>query len=259
VKFPRRRIETDKHWVRLGQIDPYLQTVRTLDPYKLDRSLQRDSLDPYFASGESYVADLFGEIERCVQAGYLPKIAVDFGCSVGRVAIPLAKRAQRVVGLDVSAEALAEAERNAARFGVKNAEWLTSDDGLTRVTGPVDLFHSYNVLQHLPIERGLAVVRRALDLLSDGGVLAVHVPYADRASPLRRAINWSQANVPGVNLLANVVRGRPMNYPQMLMNVYELPELLTLVRAHGCETVHLKLIDQGRYPGAVMIARVRRP
>jgi trans-aconitate methyltransferase len=193
-----------------------------------------------------------------VRPGFRPKVAVDFGCSVGRVAIPLAKRSGSVIGLDVAADSLAEAQRNATRFGVSNARWLLSDDGLTRVTEPIDLFHSYNVLQHLPTERGLTIVRRALELLSDGGVLAVHVPYADRASPLRRAINWGQANVPGVNALANVARRRPIDYPQMLMNAYDLPELLSLIGANGCEVVHLRLIDQGRYPGALVIAQVQR-
>jgi hypothetical protein len=29
-------VESDKHWIRLGRMDPYLKTVQTLDPYKRD-------------------------------------------------------------------------------------------------------------------------------------------------------------------------------------------------------------------------------
>jgi SAM-dependent methyltransferase len=249
-------VDSDKQWIRLGQLDPYLKTVRTLDPYKLDPALPQEGQDFYFASGERYVTDLFDTIERHVLPGFKPRTAVDFGCSVGRVAIPLARRCELVIGLDVSTNALREAEHNTARFGVSNARWLPSDDALTRVTAPIDLFHSYNVLQHLPVSRGLTIVRRALTTLAPGGVIAIHVPYADDASRLRHAINWAQAHVPGVHMLANLTRGRPYDYPHMLMNPYDLTAVLSLLREHGCHGAHCKFIDQHRYPGAIVIARV---
>lgn len=249
-------MDSDRQWIRLGRLDPYLQTVRTLDPYKLDPSIAGEA-DPYFASGTRYVADLFAWFERILGPGFKPRRAVDFGCSVGRIAIPLAKRCDEVIGLDVSAEALAEAHRNALRFGMSNVRWLASDDKLSSVKEQVDLFHSYNVLQHLPVRRGLGVVERAVQILAPGGVFAVHVPYADRGSLARRAVNWAQANVPGVYALANVARGRSWNYPHMLMNAYDLASLFSRLAEGGCEDPHCKFIDQGRYPGAIVIGRKR--
>jgi 2-polyprenyl-3-methyl-5-hydroxy-6-metoxy-1,4-benzoquinol methylase len=242
------------HWIRFGQFDPYLKTVKTLDPYKLDPTLPQ-SPEPTFESGERYLADLFGDIGRCVTPSFRRQRAVDFGCSVGRIAIPLAGRCEEMIGVDISPDALAEAARNAARFGVTNARWVLSDDALSRIAGPIDLFHSYNVLQHLPVTRGLEIIRRAAALLRPGGIIAVHVPYADRASGPRRAINWAQARIPGVGQLANVVRGRPRDYPQMLMNVYDLAAILSILRDRGCQRVHCKLVDQQRYPGAIVIAQ----
>jgi SAM-dependent methyltransferase len=250
--------DSDKQWARLGRQDPYLQTVQTLDPYKLDPGVQRDG-DPYFASGERYVSDLFATIEQHVAPGFRAKGAVDFGCSVGRVALPLARRAEWLVGLDVSPDALREAERNAQRLGVTNARWLPSDDRLSRVDRPVDLFHSYNVLQHMPVRRGLMVCRRALELLAPGGVLAIHVPVADRQGRLRRALNWGQAHIPGVHALANVARKRPWNYPHMLMCIYDVASLVELAHARGCEGVYCRHVDQGRYPGVILFARVPGP
>jgi SAM-dependent methyltransferase len=236
-------------------MDPYLQTVTTLDPYKLDPRVAEGSA-PYFASGDRYVADLFQAIERVTGPGFVPGAAVDFGCSVGRVAIPLARRCRTVIGLDVSQEALAEAGRNAERFGASNTRWLPSDDDLTSMPDGVDLFHSYNVLQHLAVARGMEIIGRALGKLARGGVLAIHVPTADLASRLRRAINWAQARVPGVNRLANLARGRAADYPQMLMNAYDLRAVLSLLAGRGCDGAYCKLVDQGRYPGAIVIARV---
>jgi trans-aconitate methyltransferase len=246
--------DSDKAWARLGRIDPYLNTVRSLDPFKLDPDLPRDA-NFYFASGERYVVELFAAITRHVAPGFEPRAAVDFGCSVGRVTLALARRCASVIGLDVSRDALAEAERNAARARIFNARWLPSDDRLSQVTEPVDLFHSYNVLQHLPVPRGLCVVRRALTRLAPGGVLAVHVPYADRASWLRRRINWAQARIPAAASLANVTRGRPFNYPHMLMNAYDLNVLLSILAERGCRDAHVKFVDQGRYPGVIVMAR----
>jgi trans-aconitate methyltransferase len=246
-------VDSDKHWARLGRIDPYLKTVRTLDPYKLDPTLGRD-IDAYFESGERYLSDLFEAIRRHVAPDFKPRVAVDFGCSVGRVAIPLARRCQSLIGLDVSPDVLGEAERNATRLGTTNARWLPSDDDLSRVVGQIDLFHSYNVLQHMPIARGLHVVHSALSRLAPGGVIAVHVPYDDEASQVRHAINWAQANVPGVHWLANLARHRPLRYPHMLMNPYNLTDLLSLMRDRGCGDAHCKFVDQGRYPGVIVLA-----
>lgn len=250
-------VNSDKHWARLGRIDPYLSTVKTLDPYKLDPTLGRD-IGAYFESGERYLSDLFESIRLLVAPDFTPRVAVDFGCSVGRVAIPLARRCQLLIGLDVSTDVLGEAGRNATRLGATNVRWLPSDDDLSRVTEPIDLFHSYNVLQHMPVARGLHVVRRALARLAPGGVIAVHVPYDDRASHLRHAINWAQANVPGVHWLANLARHRPMRYPHMLMNPYNLGDLLSLMRDRGCGDAYCKFVDQGRYPGAIVIAAAPR-
>jgi SAM-dependent methyltransferase len=247
--------DSDKHWIRFGQFDPYLRTVKTLDPYKLDLALAGGS-EFYFESGERYVADLFREIDRYVCPGFRPKRAVDFGCSVGRIAVPLAARCESMIGIDISPDALAEAEKNAAHFRVSNAQWLLSDDRLSRLGEPIDLFHSYNVLQHLPVARGLAIIHRALELLRPGGVIAVHVPYADLASGTRRAINWAQAHVPGVGQLANLARRRAFDYPLMLMNPYDIGTILSLLRQRGCEQAHCRFIDQQRYPGVILMAKV---
>jgi hypothetical protein len=87
-------------------------------------------------------------------------------------------------------------------------------------------------------------------------VIAVHFPYADRGAALRRAINWAQGCVPGVHRLANLARGRPHDYPHMMMNAYDLTPFLALLNENGCESAYCKFVDQGRYPGAIVIARV---
>jgi trans-aconitate methyltransferase len=160
-----------------------------------------------------------------------------------------------MTGIDIAPQSLIEAERNTQKFQIRNARWILSDDTLSRLDGPVDLFHSYNVLQHIAVDRGMRIIERALELLTPQGVIAVHVPYADRGSAVRRAINWAQATIGGVHQLANVVRRRPMSYPHMLMNPYDLAEIFGLLARYGCDQVHCRLVDQRRYPGAIVMAR----
>jgi 2-polyprenyl-3-methyl-5-hydroxy-6-metoxy-1,4-benzoquinol methylase len=247
-------IDSDKQWIRFGEFDPYLKTVQTLDPYKLDPTLP-PAAESYFVSGERYLDEVFGDIDRSVAPGFRPTHAVDFGCSVGRIAIALARRCELMTGIDIAPQSLIEAERNTQKFQIRNARWILSDDTLSRLDGPVDLFHSYNVLQHIAVDRGMRIIERALELLTPQGVIAVHVPYADRGSAVRRAINWAQATIGGVHQLANVVRRRPMSYPHMLMNPYDLAEIFGLLARYGCDQVHCRLVDQRRYPGAIVMAR----
>ena len=179
-------VDSDKHWARLGRIDPYLSTVKTLDPYKLDPTLGRD-IDAYFESGERYLSDLFEAIRLHIAPGFKPRLGVDFGCSVGRVAIPLARRCQSIIGLDVSTDALGEAERNATRLGTTNARWLASDDDLSRLTEPIDLFHSYNVLQHMPVPRGAREgMRRRVLQVHRPGALSRRASHCSSTARLKR-------------------------------------------------------------------------
>jgi len=52
---------------------------------------------------------------------------VDFGCGPGYFTIDLAKKAQKVVGVDISPEMLKKAQRKAKKSKVKNIEFLQSD------------------------------------------------------------------------------------------------------------------------------------
>lgn len=72
-------VNSDKHWAELGRQDPYLGTVKTLDPYKLDPTLTQD-MDGYFESGNRYLTDLWAAIRQHVTPDFNPRLAVDFGC-----------------------------------------------------------------------------------------------------------------------------------------------------------------------------------
>lgn len=54
---------------------------------------------------------------------------LDLYCGIGTISLVLAQKAGRVIGAEVVPEAIADAKENAARNGVKNAEFLCADAG----------------------------------------------------------------------------------------------------------------------------------
>jgi cyclopropane fatty-acyl-phospholipid synthase-like methyltransferase len=118
-------------------------------------------------------------VRETLDPSFAPRRCLDFGCGVGRVAIPLARRTGEVVGVDVSESMLAEARRNCEVQETRNVTLLPSDDALSALTGRFDFIHSFVVFQHSPRERGDAILEALLEHLSVG---ALHLRYATRVS-----------------------------------------------------------------------------
>jgi len=54
-------------------------------------------------------------------------VAMDFGCGPGFFTVELAKKAQKVVAVDLSPEMLKKAQNKVAKAGIKNVEFLQSN------------------------------------------------------------------------------------------------------------------------------------
>jgi SAM-dependent methyltransferase len=100
---------------------------------------------------------------------------LDVGTGGGRLALALAPRARRVLGLDVDAGALVEARRRARRAGVGNVLFVVADAEKAdyRALGRPDC-----VVAHLCMSD--AIVARAAEGLSRGGVLAFAAFHVDQ-------------------------------------------------------------------------------
>lgn len=100
---------------------------------------------------------------------------LDVGTGGGRLALALAPRARRVLGLDVDAGALVEARRRARRAGVGNVLFVVADAEKAdyRALGRPDC-----VVAHLCMSD--AIVARAAEGLSRGGVLAFATFHVDQ-------------------------------------------------------------------------------
>ena len=87
--------DTDRDWQQFGQTDPYWAVI-TVDDYRKD-NLTADGLDRFYDSGETHVRWFFDVVRRHIDEGFAPRSALDFGCGVGRLALPLARRCRSVV------------------------------------------------------------------------------------------------------------------------------------------------------------------
>lgn len=97
-------------------------------------------------------------------------VVLDIGCGVGRLTRALAGQVQRVIGLDVSAEMLAQARE--LNVGVDNVEWIHGDGATLRpiADASVDGCFSHVVFQHLPDpDLTLGYVREMGRVLRPGG------------------------------------------------------------------------------------------
>lgn len=100
---------------------------------------------------------------------------LDIGTGTGRLALALAPRARRVLGIDTDAGALVEARRRARRAGVGNVLFIVADAERVdyRSLGRPDV-----VAAHLCMSD--AIVARASEGLRHGGVLAFAAFHADQ-------------------------------------------------------------------------------
>ena len=86
---------TDDAWEKFGKTDPYYG-VLSHESIRLSKFAE-DSHADFFLSGEEHVKLLFQTIREHVDPDFSPELALDFGCGVGRIAIPLARRVAKII------------------------------------------------------------------------------------------------------------------------------------------------------------------
>jgi 2-polyprenyl-3-methyl-5-hydroxy-6-metoxy-1,4-benzoquinol methylase len=242
---------TDKAWELWGRLDPYYGVV-TDDKFK--RANLNGNREEFFASGEEYVRDLIAKMRNSF--GTPPfRRALDFGCGVGRLTIPLANRFSEVVGVDVSESMIAEAQLNCSQFNVSNISFVKSDDKLSGLSGSFDFINSYVVLQHISRPRGMKFIERLLGMLSVGAVAMLHVSLERRLSPKGAAKYFAKHHLPGARLVFNILRGERLARPSMKMSEYSLVNVIELFGKCGIPDVIVTLENYGDVLSARIMGR----
>ncbi len=242
---------TDLAWEEWGRRDPYFGVI-TEKKFRL-ANLDDQARTEFFDSGRRHVDYVMKMIHTYIDRGFHPASIIDFGCGVGRLVVPFARVAQQVVGLDVSRSMLDEATRNCAAYGLSNVRLLLSDDELSGLTREYDLVHSFIVFQHIPPERGRVILRRLLDIVSPGGVGAIHVLYGKRI----HAETYGMPPPKSANALHSLIKPvlAPDSDPEMQMNPYLINEFLFLLQSMGVHRLHIEFTDHGGELGVFIFFR----
>lgn len=253
-------MSTDEDWERWGRQDPYFGII-TDERFRTGKIDERARAE-FFASGEAHAAGVIQACRRLFGQDFTPRRTLDFGCGVGRVAIPLSAVSDLVVGVDVSRAMLDEAERNCALYDVHNVVLLSSDDELSQVRGEFDLVHSAITFQHIEVPRGRRIFARLIEKLAPGGIGAIQLTYAKayhadtfgQPPPVALAATAVQSAArPLGRLLRTGGRGddddsagaAPRGDPLMLMNPYPLSDLAFLMQRSGVPRFHAEFTDHG--------------
>ncbi|KKR04006.1 MAG: Methyltransferase type 11 [Candidatus Uhrbacteria bacterium GW2011_GWF2_39_13] len=246
-------LSTDKAWEKWGQTDPYYGILAN-DNFRKEK-LNAENKRAFFESGEEHIKFIMDIIDKHIDTGFVPSSCLDFGCGVGRLVIPLAKRYKYVVGIDVSDAMLTGARQNCLNNKVKNVDFYKSDDNLSAVSGKFDLIHSSLVFQHIPVNRGERILKRLLELLNDKGVAVLQFVFYRDASFLKKFSCWLQKGIPFFANVVNIFRGRKFLQPPVQMNSYDITEITKLLKDNGVENFFAIPTVDGEYYNITLFCR----
>ncbi|CAN5325851.1 hypothetical protein BH11PSE11_BH11PSE11_29070 [soil metagenome] len=244
--------DTDGEWEKFGKDDPYFGVVT--DEKFRTANLTPANREEFFASGFAYMDGVIANVRRYIDPAFTIGKALDFGCGVGRLVIPLAQRARQVTGVDVSDSMLKEAAKNCEARALGNVVLVKSDDALSRLNGEYDFIHSFIVFQHIPAARGERIFEMLLSRLARGGVGVLHFKYGRDASS-RRLVSFVKRTIPFASNFINLFKGREFLAPQIEMNAYDLNRLFLSLQKSGVRDCHTAFTDHEGEAGIVVYFR----
>lgn len=246
----------DRHaedWEELARREPYF-AVLTNEGF-LGASGNSIATAAFFETGEADIASLLSAIASLLGGAPSLSSVLDFGCGVGRLTLPLARRAAHVVGCDVAPTMLTHARKNAEREGLNNIRFILSDELPELCDRQFDFVCSLLVFQHIPPAIGYGIIRMLLKLLAPGGVAALHVTFERPGGRVRRLARIIRGRSRLVHRLVDVVRHDSRHLPYMQMNDYDERVVLRDIEAADARTIGRFPTLHGDTAGAVLIVR----
>ena len=239
------RRDTDRDWEELGRTAPYWG-VHTHPDYEGKQSLDPEKSAEFFASGEEFVAWVRGVLEQKLGAAKEIGRALDFGCGVGRLLVPMAKRAGHVVGVDISDDMRRLCAKHLAEAGCGNAT-LVAD--MVVMQSPFDWVNSYIVLQHIEPRRGYDIINKLSELTARDGALTLHITTARDAH--LKPPTWRTNPRAALAHALHHARAKP---GLIMMYDYDLARVLDQLTRDGFGPMWLQPLDHGGHRGMLIHA-----
>ena len=170
--LPRLFEHVANEWEKLGREQP-AWSVLSAEEYRDVGS--SDIPEMFYRSGEREVTRLMRALSRH-GAGPTFHKAVEYGCGLGRVSIPLAQHCTSLRAYDISAPHLEIAKKYALKLGARHIQF----DQIKRPDQPIevgyDLYYSHLVFQHNPPPLIARLIEQALTGLAPGGIAVFQLP-----------------------------------------------------------------------------------
>ena len=238
-------------WEKFARENPYW-AVLTHDRFKgqLDPSSKAD----FFNSGEGYVVHVQGMLDRHFKRKIRRRdTAIDFGCGVGRLTIPMAKNCRHVIGIDVSRSMREECLSNARAMHMRNIECCESPDRLVREGMTFDWISSQFVFQHIETGHGYRILEQLLGMVNVNGVVSLQFTLFKDMRHIRyvgdnlRYFSFNEDGVTGYHFGPGA-DGRN----EMMMNDYRLDRIVQILYANGFGRYVIDMEDQDGMHGAML-------
>jgi cyclopropane fatty-acyl-phospholipid synthase-like methyltransferase len=170
----RSRVVTGNQWEDFARQNAEYHILTSEDDHST-----AEKRAAFFALGEADVRRILAEVEPYLRHR---RHALEIGCGVGRLAIPMSKSFETVTAVDVAPTMLEKLAENCAEVGITNvapslpgAAWDAGD--------PVDLAYSRIVFQHIDDWRTISdYVRRVATCLAADGVCHFHFDTRPRTA-----------------------------------------------------------------------------
>ncbi len=241
----------DEDWEELGAREPYFAVLT--DERFLQENLSPAALAAFQETGERDLEMLLELASKEGGDAARPVRALDFGCGVGRLTIPLARRCGHVVGVDCAGSMLSRARVAAAAAGLVNVEFRPVDSLGELESGTFDLVCSYIVLQHIPVRQGEEYLRALLDLTAVRGQAVLHVSFRRPGGAPRRLLRALRARFGLVNRLVRLAR-RERDLPYMQMNEYDSTRVTRMFEERGFRRPTVTATDHGGIAGGIFVS-----
>ena len=242
----RRRAE--REWERLARSEPYFAVLT--DPRYRGAALTAELARSFWESGEAHVANLDILARRHFGQPLEPAAALDFGCGVGRLLMPIARRSGAALGVDASPAMLAHCAAACREAGLAN---VTLSDSIPRGR-TFDFVNSLLVFQHIRPRLGARALAEVLGVLAPGGLLALHFlfdrPRNGTWGRLARAVGRSFPIGPAIAALRG---GR--DRPRFEMHAYSMNQILLELARRGVGEVHCCLASENGFSSALLLGR----
>lgn len=238
-----RARDTDRDWQIIGETEPYFG-VLTAERFKRD-NLDAATRDEFFSYGAS---DIDGFIRRMqeVFGPFAPRSALDFGCGVGRLTLPLAELTGSATGVDISPGMLAEARKH-SHPGVRFTDSIPEE--------AFDWVVSAIVLQHIPPDRGYAILDTLLSRVAPGGGATIQLIFGRTEGHEHSAGARLVIGPQGVRPARRPVKHRKIPEGVMIMHDYDMSYVIGTFYRHGLTKLFLEHCDHGGMVGATIYAR----